>query len=543
MRVEQAYLNGRVYTIDAAQPWAQAVGVVGGRIVAVGTNDDLRALLDDASQIVDLDGRFLMPGFIDAHLHFLSGANYLNDVGVRDARSMAEVLRRLRDYAQANPEKPWIVGQEFSYGYPDLEGRDFHRTMFDEIVSDRPVFFRSGMAHAGWANSKALALAGITRDTPDPENGIIVRDEQGEPTGWVMEHATQAIERHIPAPGRDEIRAALSAAIREANGYGITRVQSAGFDNEMFPLLAEMRDADNLTLRFTLSTICDPPSFEDGLLGQMIEDRQRYHDDFLDFRVAKFFLDGVLESHTGYMPDGYADKPEEKGILLWSREAYADAVRKAQENGFQVWTHAIGTGAIALALDAYQADRERSLTLRPRVEHNEIPTASDIARFPEIGAIASFQPAMIYPKDQWLGMPGIWEKRVGSNSLPRAFPIRSLLDAGAATAFGTDWPIVDLNPLIGIRNAVLRQSLDHDPEGGWVPAQRISVEEGLHAYTLEAAYAGHRDRDEGSITVGKLADMIVLSANPLEVDTDRLHEIHVVATIVGGKVVHTRDHA
>jgi predicted amidohydrolase YtcJ len=245
----------------------------------------------------------------------------------------------------------------------------------------------------------------------------------------------------------------------------------------------------------------------------------------------------VLESHTGFMPQGYADKPKETGTCLWKAAAYNAAVSRAQQEGFQVWTHAIGTGAIEMALDAYAADGERSRQRRPRVEHCEIPTARDIERFAGIGAIASFQPAMIYPRDQWLGMEGLWEVRVGSGSLPRAFPVRSILEAGGAVAFGTDWPIVDLNPLIGIRNAVLRQSRDHQPEGGWVPEQKITVAQALHAYTLGAAFAGHRENDEGSLAAGKLADFIVLSDDPLRVEPDRIADIKVLKTIVGGKPV------
>jgi predicted amidohydrolase YtcJ len=189
-------------------------------------------------------------------------------------------------------------------------------------------------------------------------------------------------------------------------------------------------------------------------------------------------------------------------------------------------------------LDGYQADGERSRARRPRVEHVEIPTQADVERFKAIGAIASFQPAMIYPKDQWMGMQGIWQTRVGSGRMDLAFPIRSLLDAGAAVAFGTDWPIVDLNPLVGIRNAVLRQSSDHEPAGGWVPTQRITLEEAIHAYTLGAAFAGHCEEEEGSVSVGKLADLIVLSANPFDIDVDDVSGLSVEATIVGGNIVY-----
>jgi predicted amidohydrolase YtcJ len=302
----------------------------------------------------------------------------------------------------------------------------------------------------------------------------------------------------------------------------------------MVPLLAELLEEEGLSLRFSLASVVDPDADPQAVIDRVALWRQTLDPAFLDGRVIKFFMDGVLESHTGSMPDGYADRPDEKGLLIWQQDAYAAAVARAQSAGFQVWTHAIGTGAITAALDAYEADGENSRRLRPRVEHVEIPTERDIGRFAAIGAIASLQPAMIYPRDQWLGMEGLWEVRVGSEGLKRAFPLRSLLDAGAALAFGTDWPIVDLNPLVGIRNAVLRQSGDHQPEGGWVPAQRITVEEAIRAYTLGAAHAGHVEHDEGSLSVGKRADFIILSGNPLTIDPDRIADLAVLSTHVGG---------
>lgn len=537
MTPDRLFLNGRIYTVDPARPWAEAVAVAGGRIVAVGSNDEIRALGGAGTGTTDLGGRYAQPGFIDSHLHFSGGAEYLSIIGVRDARSMAEVLRRLGDYAARFPEREWLVGQEFSYGYPDLDG-DFHHSIFDAVVPDRPVYFRSYMAHAAWANGRALELAGITRDTPDPPNGVIMRDASGAPTGWLKEHASNLIEAILPPRSAAEIEASLRAAMAEANRLGLTRVQCAGYDTPNHPILARLRDAGELTLRFTLSTVCDPPAMPVGFIATALAERGLYADDFLDARVVKFFLDGVLESYTAYMPQGYADRPEETGLVLWETGAYREAVRAAQENGFQVWTHAIGTGAITMALDAYAADAEASLRLRPRVEHVEIPTAEDIARFARIGAIASLQPTMVFPKDQWMGMPGLWEACVGEAAMTRGFPLRSILDAGGALALGTDWPVVELNPLVGVRNAVLRRSYDGEPAGGWVPAQRITLAEAIRAYTLGAAYAGHREADEGSITPGKLADIVVLSENPFEIDVDRLHEVAVAATILGGRFVH-----
>ncbi|WP_296746895.1 amidohydrolase [Mesorhizobium sp.] len=511
--------------------------VRGDRIVAVGPWSSVRPQASADAEIIDLQGRFAMPAFIDSHVHFAWGSKYLDEVQLREAKTFGDVLARLKAYAQAHPGRTWIVGSEFSYGYPDLPEGGFHKSLLDQVVADRPVFFRSGMAHAAWVNSKAMELAGITRDTPDPQGGQIVRDESGEPTGWLKEKAWSQFETLAPQLSKSDLRAALLRAIKEANRLGLSRVQSAGMDDEAAPLLAEIFANDELSLRFTLSSIVNPDSNPEEVIARVSGWRNDLDADFLDGRVIKFFLDGVLESHTGFMPQGYADKPDETGTCLWKASAYNAAVSRAQQEGFQVWTHAIGTGAIEMALDAYGADGERSRQCRPRVEHCEIPTARDIERFAQIGAIASFQPAMIYPRDQWLGMEGLWEVRVGSESLPRAFPVRSILEAEGAVAFGTDWPIVDLNPLVGIRNAVLRQSRDHQPETGWVPEQRVTVAEALHAYTLGAAFAGHRENDEGSLAAGKLADFIVLSDDPLKVEPDKLADIRVLKTIVGGKSV------
>lgn len=531
------FTNGKIFTMDANKPWVEAFAIKDGHVVAVGDTADVELKVGN-HKIVDLGGRFVMPGFIDAHLHFAWGASYVEDVGVRHAKTMAEVLSILDVYSRNHPKKEWLVGYEFSYGYPDLVDKDFHKSMFDNIVNDRKVFFYSGMAHAAWANSKALLAAGIDRTTPDPEGGVIVRDEHGEPTGWLKESAVALIKDLVPEKSSEEIKETLKKALLLVASCGITRVQSAGFDDHVFSILQNMQQDGQLTCRFTLSSVIDPGTDVVKKLEEMKSFHAVYNNDYLHFNIGKFFLDGVLESHTGYMPAGYADKPEEQGIILWETKDYQFSVAKVQEAGFQVWTHAIGEGAIHMALDAYEADLSNSKNLRPRVEHAEIPLAEDITRFKEIGAIASFQPSMIYPKDEWLGMEGVWETRAGKDRLGRAFPIRSIIDAGGAVAFGTDWPIIDLNPLLGIRKAVLRQSIDQQPKGGWIPEQALTVEEALHAYTLGAAYAGHREHLEGSIEVGKLADIVVFEKSILECDLQHLADLKVVATLVGGNVVY-----
>ncbi|GBR47958.1 amidohydrolase [Gluconobacter roseus] len=507
-----------------------------GRIAGIG---DHHALLDSCAgevEQVDLGGACVLPGFIDSHLHLLMGAEYLSNIGLRDARTMAEVVRRVEAFAAAHPERDWLLGLEWSYGYPDLPPEGFDRAMLDAVVPDRPVFLRSGMAHAAWANSRALELAGIDASTPDPEGGEIVRRPDGSPSGWLKEEAAKLVSAHVPPMDEQMVREGLERVLGEMARCGITRVESAAYDEGLFPILGDMEALGELTCRIGVMVEMPPPQMSEKRLAEIEGLRRRYHSPMLSLDGVKFFLDGVLESHTACMPQGYADRPDETGTLVWKPEAYKSAVRQVSEAGFQIWTHAIGSGAIQLALDAYAQDPAMTRSLRHRVEHVEIPFAEDIPRFRELGAVACLQPVMVAPSDEWMGMQGVWAQRVRESELERAFPNRALLDAGSVVAFGTDWPIVSLSPLRGISKAVTRRSL----AGGaaFVPQQAITVPEALYAYTAAGAFACHREAQEGSIEVGKLADLVVLSSDPADVPPGQIPEISVLMTMLGGRVVY-----
>jgi predicted amidohydrolase YtcJ len=536
-------LHGRIYTGEATT-WAQAVAVDGNKIMAVGTDAEALTFKGTATRIVDLHGQLLTSGFIDSHVHFTEGGVYLKNVALRDAVTMADVSQRVARFAQAHPEGDWIQGEGWSYGYPDMPKGEFHKEMLDRVSPTRPVFLNSGMAHAAWVNSAALQRAGITRDTANPPGGEIMRGADGEPTGWLKEEsAIKLIEARIPKATAADTKSALEAAIHEANRLGITRVDSAGGDFPNLELLATIRREGALTLRVSIADWVNAPGMSPEHLAVLQAAHRRHHDAMLWCCVAKFIMDGVLESHTAYMPGGYADAPSQTGMRFFEPAPYKASVRLLNSHGIQVYTHAIGDGAIKLALDAYEAARPAATGFgasggpRNRIEHAEAPDAEDIPRFGSLNVIASMQPLMIYPRDEWKGMEGQWEGFAGSAFLPRAFAIRSLLDSHATVAFGTDWPIVQLNPLLGIRNAVLRQSLDGKPAGGYVPAQRITVAEALRAYTLGAAYASHADRQEGSIAVGKLADFAVFSQNFVEGPSEHIADAHVVMTVVDGRIV------
>ncbi|GBQ63444.1 putative metal-dependent hydrolase [Ameyamaea chiangmaiensis NBRC 103196] len=510
--------------------------IQGNRIGAIGTTAEILAGCDASTRRIDLDGACLLPGFIDSHLHLLMAAEYLSNIGLRDARSLAEVADRVARFAADHPERPWLVGHEWSYGYPDMPDGGFDRAVLDAVVPDRPVVLRSGMAHAAWVNSVALAIAGIDATTPDPDGGEIVRRPDGSPSGWLKEQAVKLVEPFVPAPDDAQVDLGLDLALAEIARCGITRVQSAAYDEGLLPHLAARQARGALTCRVGLMAEMPPPVFSEARLAEIEALRAAYDSPFLRLDGIKFFLDGVLESHTASMPQGYADRPGETGTLIWEPEAYRAAVSRAMGAGFQIWTHAIGSGAIALALDACAAEAEASLRLRPRVEHVEIPYAADIARFAAIGAVACLQPVMVAPSDEWMGMGGVWAQRVRAEEHDRAFPVRSLLESGAAVAFGTDWPIVSLSPLRGIRKAVVRRSL----EGGesFVPEQAVTVAQAMHAYTAGGAYACLREATEGAIALGRLADLTILSADPQTVAPDTVQDIAVLMTIVDGRVVH-----
>jgi predicted amidohydrolase YtcJ len=535
-------VHGRIYTVDTEHPWVSAVAIAGHRFVAVGTDEEALKFKGASTRVVDLHGRLLTPGLIDSHVHFTEGGRYLKNVALRDANTLAELQARVARFAQANPGDGWILGEGWSYGYPDMPNGEFHKELLDRISAERPVFLDSSMAHAAWVNSAALRRAGINRDTPNPPGGEIVHDAKGEPTGWLKEEpAIRLVQKSIPDPTPAENSAALLAGIHEANRLGLTRVDSAGGDFEVIGTLHALEQQGKLTLRVSIADWINPPGLTPQHLSVLLAAGKRYHGPYLYCCVGKFTMDGVIESHTAYLPGGYADQPGQTGTRFFEPGPYKSSVATLNAHGIQVYTHAIGDGAIKLALDAYeqsQAALPAGVLPRNRVEHAEAPDPEDIARFGALGVIPSIQPLMIYPRDEWKGMEGLWRTYAGDKFLPTAFAIRSLLDAHAVVAFGTDWPVVQLNPLLGIRNAVLRQSLDGQPAGGYTPAQRISVAEALRAYTLDAAYASRADRDEGSIRVGKLADAVLFSKNFLESPAEQIQNSQVEMTLVGGRIVY-----
>jgi predicted amidohydrolase YtcJ len=537
-------IHARIYTVNPHQPWAEALAIRNGKIVAVSSDRKIAHYRGPSTKLIDGRGRLVLPGFTDCHVHFMDGSFSLQQVNVERAKNLAEVQQQISDYAKAHPTDAWVLGRGWSYpifppsGMPD-------KKQLDAVVPDRPAYIEGYDGHTWWANTKALEAAHITKDTADPPGGAIVRDAAtGEPTGAIKEDAADAIiRRAVPVPSREKKLQALRAGLKHANEVGITRVHVMGGVNvgagdvTDAELLEELRRSNELTVRFYLGYRFDPPEVTSHQLDEIEQARQRYHDEWIAAGGVKFFLDGVIETHTAAMLEPYSNAPSLSGSLLWDPGKYKNFVAELDRRGIQIFTHAIGDRAIRLALDAYEGAAARNGTkdARHRVEHIEDPSAADIPRFGQLGVIASMQPLHAYPDDDTLKS---WLPAVGPERAMRAWPWHSIQASGGVLAFGSDWPVVTISPWPGLQNAVTRQSTEGEPKGGWIPSERISLADAIRGYTLNAAFAGHREKTEGSLEPGKVADLIIVSQNVFDVDPHRLVDTKVELTMVGGRVVY-----
>jgi len=537
---EVIIVHAKIFTADEKRPWAQSLAVYKGRIVAVGTDDEVTRMRGIGTKMIDAGGKLVLPGFTDCHIHFLSGGLGLRRLNLEGAANVADIQSRLRKYAAEHAGEEWILGRGWNYAMFAPETLP-NKKYLDEVVADRAVFLRAYDGHTSWANSKALALAGITKSTPNPANGEIVHDSQtGEPTGALKESASALVGKLVPKPDHVEQLNALRAAIRWAVQNGITRVHSAGGDFEELDVLQELRNEGQLWIRFHIAYLLEPPELRPQDISAIENAWKKFHDDWIEVNSAKFLLDGVVESHTAAMLEPYTDDESRKGSLFWDPEKYRAAVAELDKRGVQIYTHAIGDSAVRTALDAYEsaAQKNRSRDRRHRVEHIETIAASDLPRFGALGVIASMQPLHSYPDEDTME---VWARNVGPERAGRAWAWRSIAEEGGQYAFGSDWPVVTLNPWQGIQTAVTRQTSDGKPADGFVRSQRLTVAQAVQGYTLNAAVAGHLERTEGSIEVGKVADMIIVDRNIFEISTGKIDQTKVVLTVAGGRIVYEAE--
>ena len=525
-----ALFNGVIWTVDPNQPRAEALAIKGDRIVAVGSNKQIKKMFDGETRVIDLKGAFVMPGFNDAHLHFAEGGFSLLGINLRRARDEDDFTRIIGEYARGLPQGAWITG-----GNWDHEAWPSHRLPTKEIVDavcpHHPVFVDRLDGHVALANSLAMGLARVTGDTPDPPGGEIVRDpETGEPTGLFKDEAKGLINRVITPPSEDERMEAIRAALREAARFGVTSIQDNASAEDLH-CYQKLHQSGDLSVRINAWTHIDR---WDGMGTLGLE--QDFGDDWLRLGTVKLFADGSMGAGTALFWEPYQDDPATCGIAIYPYSKLEELILKLDKAGFQVACHAIGDKANHWVLNAFekalQVNKKR--IRRHRIEHAQVVDRGDLSRFKELGVVASIQPSHCIDDMRWA------EKRIGKDRCRQAYPFRSLLDAGARVAFGTDWPVETLNPMIGLYAAVTREFTQGGPPGGWFPGEKISMVKAIECYTLGSAFAEFREDVKGSIGAGKLADLVVLSKNLLTISPPEILKIEILYTIVGGKVVYER---
>lgn len=530
-QMKTAFVNGKVYTVNEKQPIAEAVIVEGNKIIFVGSNADAKNLMDTSTNIVDLKGKLMLPGFIDNHVHFINGGSYLLGIDLRPANSTKEFKQILKDYAKKNPDK-WITG-----GYWDHEKWETTnlptKEMIDEVVSNQPVFVERLDGHMGVANSYALNLAGITKETQSPEGGIIVKDPNtGEPTGILKDNAMSLVYNIVPAPTQEENYKAALAALDEAKKLGLTSVQDITYDDAL-EVYNKLKDEGKLTCRIYTRM---PVTEYKKLIDKNIQVGSG--DEYIRMGSLKAFADGSLGSSTAWFFDKYNQDTTTYGLPMdiitdGSLERWA---LDADKNHLQLSVHAIGDRANAYMLDLFgKIEKENpQWDRRFRIEHAQHVRFQDIPRFAELGAIASVQPYHCIDDGVWA------EKRIGPERIKYTYPFKSFLDAGVKVCFGTDWYVAPLNPLLGLYAAVTRRTLDGKNPNGWIPEQKISIEDAIKCYTINSAYASFEENIKGSIEEGKLADMVVLSDDILTITPVKIKDTSVEMTVFDGKIIYQK---
>ena len=539
--VDLIVINGKVYAADGGSDLAEAVAVTGNKVVRVGTNREIQRLRRAQTVVVDAKGGAVLPGFNDAHAHLISGGLSLDQISLGDATTLDAIKDTIRVWAEAHPEREWITGR--GWYYQPFNGAMPTRQMLDALVPDRPAYLIAYDGHTGWANTRALHAAGITRRTKAPANGEIVKDRRtGEPTGALKEAAMALVAAAAPKPSDEDRLAAIRAAIDESHRYGITSVQDAGGTAADLDLFDRLRKRGELTLRVYQALRADN-TLSEADLDALDQVRTRYADDpLLKTGAIKLIADGVIESHTAAMLEPYANKASVTGDPRFTPEQLKKVVSMLDQRGWQVMTHAIGDAAVRMTLDAYEAAAKTNPApergRRHRIEHIETIDPADIARFGKLGVIASMEPVHATPSPT----PGdVWSANLGDERASRGWMWNSISRAGGRLAFGSDWPVMTINPLKGLHVAVTRTTEDGLPEGGWIPSERLPIRKAIDAYTRDAAWASFDELRKGKLAKDMLADIVVLTDDIFSGPASRLTTTEVAVTIADGKVVYRRD--
>ena len=536
------YIGGTIWTANENAPTAEAMAIKGDKILAVGDKESVLKHAGESTEIVTLTSEMIVPGFQDGHTHF----TYIGSKSIKldGVKSVDDIQNLIKDFDKENPDARWITGMGWAYAaFPNKQA---HRKYIDQVMPDKPVYLVSRDGHMGVANTKALELAGITSETPDPKNGRIVRDENGVATGELQEHAEALVQNLIPPPTDEERYQAFVETMDAAAAHGLTAVHEAGFPMDRYPLLERALKEGKLKQRFHLAGYLsnfDPrnPMVLD-IVADNIEKYSKYRDSiqspYIELRSIKGMLDGTIDAGTASMFDPYVGS-DNKGIPFWQRDNLNKAVAMMDKAGFQLMIHAIGDKAISMALDAfaYAQEQNGNRDSRHRVEHAEMPRLDDLKRFRDLGVIASTQTMFANPDDTVLTNFAVL---LGPKRAQYADNFAIWDEAGVRQIFGSDYPVMTFDVLRGIEVAVTRMTEEGTPEGGWYPDGRVSVEAALTHYTIDNAFADFEEDERGSLEAGKFADYVILSRDITAIDPTQISETDVLKTVMGGKVTYKK---
>jgi len=525
--VTLAVVNARVWTGDSTRPWAEALAVRGERIASVGSSAAIRKMAG-AARVIDASGQIVVPGFIDSHVHFVDGGFRLSSVKLRDAKAPAEFIARIKAFAASAPAGAWITGGDWDH--EQWGGELPRRDWIDSVTPNNPVWVNRLDGHMGLANSAALKAAKITRSSPNVAGGTIVRNASGEPTGVLKDNAMDAMTGAMPDPPAELEDRALDAAMTYVAEQGVTTVHNMGSWRDL-AIFERARKAGRLRTRIYAAV----PLATWEQLRDTVAARGR-GDAWLRIGALKGFVDGSLGSHTAAMLQPFTDVPTDTGLFVNTPENLYRWVSGADKAGLNVMVHAIGDRAIRTQLDIFDrvAKENGPRDRRFRIEHAQHIAPADVPRFGRQSVIASMQPYHAIDDGRWA------DKVIGTERAKTTYAFRSLQESGATLAFGSDWFVAPPTPLEGIYAAVTRRTLDDRNPGGWVPEQKITVEDALRAYTRGGAYASFEEKEKGIIAPGALADFVIIDRDLTRIAPETIRDAHVVLTAIGGRVVHER---
>lgn len=533
-----ALTGGAIYTVDGSRSWAQAIAIDGGRIVYVGTDAGAKNYIGPQTKIVPLKGRMVVPGFQDVHIHPISGGIEANSCDLNAVTTVEGYVETIKKYAEAHPNDPWITGGGWlmsAFGPGALARKE----LIDAIVPDRPVILWSRDGHTVWVNSKALEIAGITKDTKDPPDGRIDRNPKtGEAIGSLQEGAGSLVEAKVPENSDAKRDEGLRYAVKMLNGYGITGIQDASVNEEDLKTYHRLDDAGALSLRVVGAIWWER---DQGLeqIGNIKRLRSEYTGGRIDTGTVKIMQDGVMENYTAVVLEPYKlpGKKDVRGIPMVEPELLKKVVTQLDADGFQVHFHAIGDGAVRQSLDAIEAARNTNGDLghRHHISHIQLIHPDDQPRFRKLGVVANFQPLWAYADDYVTDLTLPFISKVTASYM---YPIASMEKSGAVVAFGSDWSVSSANPFEEMETAITRMGALGDSKVPFLPAESITLPEALAAFTINAAYTNRDEKNTGSLEVGKRANLAVLDRNLFEIPPAELSDTKVLVTLFEGKTVY-----